>query len=131
MLKFINDNGVLFSGIFGIITALITAMIAIIVDKRKSKNDTINSLRKELEKTKEELEIYTSITEQERCIDKSTGSIYIETLPDLKTRKICGYCWENKRAKMPLIMGSYYNEEEHKTVVYGKCGSCKSSCYEE
>ena len=131
MLQFINENGVLFSGIFAIIAALISALVAIIIDNRKNKKDSIAAMRKELEKTKAELEAYTSIAEQEKYIDKSTGSIYVETLPNGKTRKICGYCWENNHTKMPLITDSYYDEEERKRVVYGKCGSCKASCYEE
>lgn len=131
MLQFINDNGVLFSGIFGLITALITAIFAFIIDKQKSKKDTINSLKKELEKVKSELNMYQSLEEQEKCIDKSTGSIYIETLPNGTKRSICGYCWESKHAKMPLIMDPYYSEVLKKTVIYGQCGSCKASCYEE
>ncbi len=131
MLQFINDNGVLFSGVFSIVATLITAIVAIIIDNRKSKKDTVNTMRKELEKVKAELEVYTSVTEQEKCIDKSTGSIYVETLSDGNTRNICGYCWENNRTKIPLIMDTYYSENKRRAVIYGRCGSCNASCYEE
>ena len=131
MLEFINNNGVLFSGVFGLVTALATAIIAIIVDKRKAKNDTVNSLKKELAETKAELEKYTLIERQEELIDKSTGAIYVETLPNGSKRNICGYCWESKRSKMPLTMASYYDDDDGKLVVRGICGSCNARCYDE
>lgn len=131
MLDFINNNGVLFSGIFSIIAALITAIVAIIKDNKKNKQDTIKSLRKELDETKEKLATYTSIEQQEKNIDKTTGSIYVETMPDGKKRNICGYCWENNHTKIPLVMNSYYSEEEYRTVFYGNCGVCKAACYDE
>ena len=131
MLEFINNNGVLFSGVFGLVTALATAIIAIIVDKRKAKNDTVNSLKKELAETKAELEKYTLIERQEELIDKSTGAIYVETLPNGSKRNICGYCWESKRSKMPLTMASYYDDDDGKWVVRGICGSCNARCYDE
>lgn len=130
MLEFINNNGVLFSGIFGLVTALVTAIIAILVDKRKAKNDTVKSLKKELADTRAELEKYTSVEVQEERIDKTTGSIYVETLPNGNKRSICGYCWENHHTKMPLIMGSYYSEEERRKVTHGTCGSCKAACFD-
>ena len=131
MLEFINNNGVLFSGIFGLVTALLTAIIAIIIDKRKAKNDTEKSLKKELVEIRAELEKYTSVERQEERIDKTTGAIYVETLPNGNKRNICGYCWEAKRTKMPLNMDSYYSEDERKMVIRGICGSCRTTCYDE
>lgn len=131
MLEFINNNGVLFSGVFGLVTALITAIVAIIVDKRKAKNDTVQHLKQELIDLKAELEKYTSIEKQEQNIDKSTGAIYVETLPSGSKRNICGYCWESNRTKMPLNMSNYCDEDEGKMIIRGICGACKARCYDE
>lgn len=56
MLEFINSNGVLFSGICSIIVALISVIVSVWRDNKKNRTDTIRSLRKELDETKEELE---------------------------------------------------------------------------
>lgn len=130
MLDFINNNGVLFSGIFGLVTALVTAIIAILVDKRKAKNDTVKSLKKELAETKAELEKYTTIEKMEQNIDKSMGAIYTETMSNGNKRNICGYCWEQKHVKIPLVMEEYYSENEHRTVLCGRCASCNANCYD-
>ena len=55
MLKFINDNGVLFSGIFSIIVALIAVVVTVIKDNKTYKKDTIISLRRELSELKSQL----------------------------------------------------------------------------
>ena len=138
MLDFINNNGVLFGGICSIITALIAAIVALVIDSRKNKKDTIasmkkeiNSLKEELDRTKTELNEYKSIEHQEISIDKTHGSIYLETLPNGGQRKICGYCWENKHKKMPLVLDTYYSSTENRIVTTGDCGSCKTTCYKE
>ena len=138
MLEFINNNGTLCTIIGSIITALITAMVAIIVEHKRRKIDTISNLRKEiadlkqeLKQCKESLNEYKNIENQEKHIDKSTGAIYVETMPNGNKRHICGYCWENSHTKMPLMMGSYYSEDERRTVVYGDCGNCKAHCYDQ
>ena len=134
ILEFINGNGVLCSGIFGLFTTIVsilaTALVRNAIEKKKAQKDTVAKLQKELHEVKKELEKYTSIEAQEQTIDKTTGSIYVETLPNGTKRNICGYCWENHHTKMPLIMGSYDSEEEHRKVTYGNCGSCKATCYD-
>ena len=55
MLEFINNNGILFSGIFSVIVALISAVVSLVKDNKASKLETIRSLKKELEETKKEL----------------------------------------------------------------------------
>ena len=132
MLEFVKENGVLCtiisSAFFGIIGFLIKSFI----ENRKSKKDTIKSLKKELAEVKEKLKKYTSIEQQEKFIEKkASGAIYVETMPNGNKRNICGYCWENNHTKMPLMMNSYYDDEERKTVVMGNCGSCKATCYDE
>ena len=131
VLEFINNNGVLFSFIFGIISFLFSTIITSVVEKRKQRNDTVKSLQRELEETKAELEKYTSVENQEKNIDKTHAALYIETLPDGQKRNICGYCWESKRAKMPLMMEKYYSEESHRYVSRGYCFSCNANCYDE
>lgn len=138
MLDFINNNGTLCTIIGSIITALIAAIVAIVIDQKKNKLDTVSGLRKEianleqeLEKCKEELDNYRSIENAEKNIDKSTGSIYVETMLNGQKRSICGYCWENKHTKMPLTMGSYYSDNEWRKVTYGDCGNCKVRCYDK
>ena len=138
MLDFINNNGVLFSGIFSIITALIAAIVAVIIDNKKSKQDTIRSLKKELKEIKQELEqcktlvdSYKSIENAEKNIDKSGGAIYVETLPNGNKRSICGYCWENKHIKSPLSIDFYYSTTLKQTRHSGYCGLCKTKCYDD
>ena len=124
MLDFINSNGVLFSGIFSIIVALISVLVSVMKDNKRNRADTIRSLRKELEGVKADLEKANaellnskSIENAEKNIDKSHGSIYYEKLADGKSRTICGFCWENKRAKMPLTMDRYYDDDSRKYVL--------------
>ena len=138
MLEFINNNGTLCTIIGSIITALISAMVAMVINYRKNKVDTIYNLRKEIVTMENKLAEYEAIINKyksiefaEKTIDKSNGAIYIEKLANEKTRFICGYCWESSRTKMPLTMDSYYDEEERKLVRYGTCGSCKARCYDE
>ena len=135
MLEFINNNGVLFSGIFGIITALITAVVAIIIDNKKSKQDTIRVLKKELGEAKQELDKcrkrlseYESFEKSEANIDKTDASIYKEKLPNGGTRNICGFCWEKEHIKIPLNVDICYEEYTKQYYYDGFCNSCKSHC---
>ena len=144
LLGFVNSNGTLCTIIGSIITALISAIVAISIDNKKNKIDSIKSLKIELTETREKLEEtrqklseaqkiidnYTNIENVEKSVDKSHGAIYIETLPDGKTRSICGYCWENNRAKMPLMMSEYYDDDLCSYITRGYCFSCKANCYE-
>ena len=135
MLEFINNNGVLFSGIFSIICVLITIMVSVIRDNKNNKIETIRSLKKELSekteelnKVKKELEDTVSIERAEKNIDKRKGSIYVETLPNGGKRAICGFCWENKHKKIPITVEiSCSNNSKY---YYGHCSNCGNSCDE-
>ena len=77
MLEFINNNPVLSTGVFSILSALITAIVALIIDNRKSKMDSIRILKnevaaakKELSEVQEKLAQYKSIERLEENIDK-------------------------------------------------------------
>lgn len=137
MLEFINNNGVLFSGIFSIIVVLISALVSVVRDHRKSKLDTVKSLRKELDKTREELnktksELISarSIEEAEKSIDKTHGSIYYEKFVNGGERTICGFCWEKEHIKIPIVVDMCYEEYTKQTYYDGYCNSCKSHCIE-
>ena len=132
MLKFINENGVLCTAIFSAFFGIVGFLVKTMIGNRKNKKDVISSLKKELEDVKRELEKYTSVEQQEKTIEKKqSGAIYVETLPNGTKRNICGYCWEKNHNKMPLMMNSYYSEDERKLVVMGNCGCCKATCYDE
>ena len=144
MLDFINNNGVLFSGLFSIVTALIAAIVSLVNSNRKNKLDTIQSLKKELAETKTELtetksklsslenEVsrYKALERDEENIDKSRGSIYSEKLPSGQLRSICGFCWERSHAKMPLTPEEYWDEDARRYSRSAYCWSCKSNCYD-
>lgn len=135
MLDFINSNGVLFSGIFTIIGVLITAVITFFRENKKSRADTVKSLRKELENTKNELEKaqekiadMQSVENAEKNIDKAHGSVYYEKLADGKSRAICGFCWEKERIKIPIVVYENYFEYSNEAYYGGFCSSCKNNC---
>lgn len=137
MLEFINNNGVLFSGIFSIIVALISIVVSVIKDNKTNKTETIRSLKKELSKKTEELEKLNtellkanSIKNAEKNIDKTHGAIYKETLENGQERDICGYCWEKEHIKIPLAIDICYEEYTHQAYYDGYCQSCKSHCIE-
>ena len=137
MLEFINNNGVLFSGLFSIIVALISVIVAILKDKKASRLDTVQSLRRqfetaqdELEVVKKELEIALSIDNAEKSIDKTHGAIYYEILPNGGKRSICGYCWEKEHIKIPVVIDACYEEYTRQHYYDGFCQVCKSHCIE-
>lgn len=145
ILGFVNSNGTLCTVLGSIFSTLITAIVAIVIDNRKSKVDSIQTLKKELAEKKQELEdtrqklaetqavvdSYKNIEKEEANIDKSTGAIYVETLPNGNRRSICGYCWENGHKRLPLIMSNYYDDDERMYMDVGYCASCNSRCYEK
>lgn len=137
MLEFINSNGTFFTIIGSILTALISAIVAILIDRRKYKTDSIRDLREELSKTKHELDEckvvineYKNIENQEKNIDKRTGAIYSELMPNGTRRDICGYCWEKERIKIPLSVNVQYDEYLYREYLDGYCCSCNTHCYE-
>jgi len=137
MLKFINDNGVLFSGIFSIIVALIAVVVTVIKDNKTYKKDTIISLRRELSELKSQLattevklQDALSIEKAESLIDKTKGSIYYESFNNGGSRPICGFCWEKEHIKIPLNVNMCYDEYTKKQYYSGRCSSCNCYCIE-
>lgn len=137
MLEFINNNGVLFSGLFSIIVALISVIVSILKEKRASRLDTVQSLRKQLkttqddlEETRKRLDLALSVDNAEKCIDKSHGAIYHEVLSDGTVRNICGYCWEREHIKIPIVADLCYEEYSGQTYYAGKCQVCEVTCIE-
>ena len=138
MLEFINSNGVLFSGICSIIVALISVIVSVWRDNKKNRTDTIRSLRKELDETKEELEKtnakileLSSVEKKERNIDKTHGSIYYENYEDGGSRTICGYCWEMEHLTLPVVKSPTYDEYTNQEYYEAYCPYCKNHCREE
>lgn len=137
MLEFINNNGVLFSGLFSIIVALISVIVSILKEKRASRLDTVQSLRKQLkatqddlEETRKRLDLALSVDNAEKRIDKTHGAIYYEALPNGGTRAICGYCWEKEHIKIPIVVDLCYEEYTRQQYYDGFCQVCKSHCIE-
>lgn len=137
MLEFINNNGVLFSGIFSLISICITTVISIIRDYSKYRNKTIHLLEEKLaekaeviEKLKDELNNARSIEFAEKNIDKTHGAIYKELLENGEQRDICGYCWEKDHIKIPLEVSTRYNEYTNEEYYDGFCKMCKTHCIE-
>lgn len=138
MLEFINNNGVLFSGIFSIIVAVISIIVSLIKDRKTNRIETIRSLNQKLEKTtsdlketKTKLEQANSIKELEKNIDKTNGVIYNELLDTGTHREICGYCWEKEHIKIPLVVNLCYDEHKNQEYFDRYCYSCKNHFYED
>lgn len=137
MLEFINNNGVLFSGIFSVVGALITTVAAVIKENKANKKDTIASLRKEvtelkckLDLTENKLKDALSIEKAELLIDKTNGSIYYESFNNGDSRPICGFCWEKEHVKIPLDVHICYDEYTKEQYYSGRCSSCNCYCIE-
>ena len=137
MLEFIDNNGVLFSGIFSIIGALIAAVVAVIKENKASKKDTITSLRREIAELKSQLattevklQDALSIEKAESLIDKTKGSIYYESFNSEGSRPICGFCWEKEHIKIPLNVNICYDEYTKEQYYSGRCSSCNCFCIE-
>lgn len=136
MLELINSNGVLFSGIFGVISALIAAAVALWIDSQKNKRESVKGLKRELTEIKKELQSaqeklsqYQNIEKQENEIDKSDGAIYRETLPNGGGREICAFCWEQKHIKIPILPESREAEYTHERYRVATCPVCGANCY--
>lgn len=137
MLEFINNNGVLFSGIFSIVGALIAAVVAVVKENKANRKDTIASLHKEVAELKSQLattevklQDALSIEKAESLIDKTKGSIYYESFNNGGSRPICGFCWEKEHIKIPLNVNMYYDEYTKKQYYSGRCSSCNCYCIE-
>lgn len=137
MLEFINHNGVLFSGIFSIVGALIAAVVAVVKENKSNRKDTIASLHKEVAELKSQLattegklQDALSIEKAESLIDKTRGSIYYEHFNNGGSRPICGFCWEKNRIKIPLNVNICYDEYTEEPYYSGRCNSCDCYCIE-
>lgn len=126
MLKFVNENGILFSGFISIITALIAALATHIIESKREKKETIKSLQNEVSKLKSELQQYKDKAAADKALDKSDGSLYVETLPEGKKRTICGFCWEEHNRKTPIVPEMYYGIHERYNEC--QCSICKRYC---
>ena len=115
MLEFIDNNGVLFSGIFAVLAALATSLLNMIRDKQKIKDQRKSALEKDFKK-------------KERMIDKSEGSIYVENLADGKKRDICGFCWEKEHITIPVVKDLQYEEYTKQYYYSAYCNVCKTHC---
>jgi hypothetical protein len=137
MLEFINNNGVLFSGIFSIVGALIAAVVAVVKENKANRKDTIASLHKkvaelksQLATTEVKLQDALSIEKAESLIDKTKGSIYYESFNNGGSRPICGFCWEKEHIKIPLNVNICYDEYTKEQYYSGRCSSCNCFCIE-
>lgn len=137
MLEFINNNGVLFSGIFSIVGALIAAVVAVVKENKANRKDTIASLHKEVAELKSQLattegklQDALSIEKAESLIDKTKGSIYYESFNNGGSRPICGFCWEKEHIKIPLNVNICYDEYTKEQYYSGRCSSCNCFCIE-
>ena len=137
MLEFINNNGILCSGIFSLVGVVVTAFVSLIRDNMKNRADTVQSLRnelgeckKELQKTKDDLHEARCVEHAEKNIDKTHGSIYYERFSDGGSRMICGFCWEKEHIKIPVVADMYYDDDQEHYYYDGFCHSCKTHCIE-
>ena len=137
MLEFINNNGVLFSGIFSIVGALIAAVVAVVKENKANRKDTIASLHKkvaelksQLATTEVKLQDALSIEKAESLIDKTKGSIYYESFNNGGSRPICGFCWEKEHIKIPLNVNICYDEYTKEQYYSGRCSSFNCVCIE-
>ena len=137
MLEFINNNGVLFSGIFSIVGAVIAAVVAVVKENKANRKDTIASLHKEVAELKSQLattegklQDALSIEKAESLIDKTKGSIYYESFNNGGSRPICGFCWEKEHIKIPLNVNICYDEYTKEQYYSGRCSSCNCFCIE-
>lgn len=129
LLGFINENGILFSGVFGLLAAIISPLVANVIQSHNDLKATIKALEKELEKAKVEIERYKSLECAEENIHKGTGSIYYESVPN-GNRSICGFCWETKRVKIPITVRTDVDLDTREHYRVGYCSVCKSHCTE-
>ena len=126
ILKFINENSALCGGIFGIITALITTSTKHFIESKHEKKRTISALQSEVAKLEAQIKRYEEKNAEDQALDKSDGSLYVETLLNGKTRTICGYCWEESWKKTPIVPEWYYDRDgQYETC---KCPICERYC---
>ena len=138
MFELITESGIVFDFADTLLGCAVTALFAVIIDRRKEKRENEKSLKAdlkkaeaELEKAKEEISALRSLEAAEGCIDKSCGTLYYEKLASGKQRAICGYCWEKSRIKIPIVTEFHYEQYTGEQYYQGVCASCKSLCIDE
>lgn len=90
------------------------------MDSIRILKNEVAAAKKELSEVQEKLAQYESIERLEENIDKGTGTVYREIMPNGECRYICSVCWESGHFKIPLNIDSYYGQLE------GKCPKCKN-----
>jgi hypothetical protein len=126
-MSFIKEYGTIIVAIFGA-GGWLGFVIKLVLDNRKDKKATIKSLQNELDAERVKNRELSSIAKKEKLIDKSRGSVYIETVGEEKTREICGFCWEKEHVTVPVIIESDWDDYRKETYYGGKCQACKSFC---
>lgn len=122
MIEWLLDNlATILIGLFGA-----GGWLGYLVNKyNKSKENRLQTnkeLKAENEKLREKLLQIESIEEHEKLIDKSRGTIYFESLPNGKSRPICGFCWENTHSTVPVL--PRWERDE----CWAYCIECRNSC---
>ncbi len=144
MLDFINNNAVLCTRIVGGFSAVLAALVTLIVNRNTERSKEIRSLKDDLKEARTELheaqtrlneyeaelKVYKSIERVEQNIDKRHGSVYKEKMPDGSVRDICAYCWETDHKTIP-INTEYVTGEAGPNYYGGRCMVCKKYCEEE
>ena len=138
MFELITESGIVFDFADTLLGCAVTALFAVIIDRRKEKRENEKSLKAdlkkaeaELAKAKEEISALRSLEAAEGCIDKSCGTLYYEKLASGKQRAICGYCWEKSRIKIPVVTAPYIDYTSREQYFRGVCGSCGAECIDE
>lgn len=107
------------------LVALCSIVLTVITKNYINRKNKIEHLFKENESLKKIIEKYENLKEKEHNIDKSQGSIYIETINSFGKRYICGYCWEELNKTIPIVPD--FNDN----IVYNlgaTCNTCKRIC---
>ena len=136
MLNWITENPVIFAAICTVIGVIISSATAMHIERKRGLNKIILKMENENAKLleenqllKKELEKIRSVEEKEKTIDKSKGSVYIETLSNNQVREICGFCWETSKKTVPIDTfpddSDYGRDFFHD---YGQCKVCKAYC---
>ena len=97
-------------------------------ENRKDQKQILKELNNEVEALGEELKRYKLLETNEESIDKSRGTIYVESLRNGGKREICGYCWEKDHIKIPVISSLEYDERTGGEEYWASCQNCKKSC---
>ena len=98
------------------------------IEDKKERDRRIKELEDQNRVLKEQLDLDKRIEKAEENIDKSTGSIYYEKLPNENRRAICGFCWEREHIKIPIAPESEYNRYTGENEYLATCEVCRKHC---